>query len=151
MKKVCVLVLIQLLVFGTVSYGAVSEDMYVRKDVFDAKMEAFMAEMRLMNEQVRSEIRDLNARIDGMEKSVNTRIDGVEKSVNARIDGLDARVDDLRNDIYLGLVILGIVVSWLKVKKAVQELRKSAPSITLEDVKRLIEEHDMKSSGKPQA
>ncbi len=185
MKKVYVLVLIQLLVFGTVSYGAVSDDVYVRKDVFEAKMETMNGKLDMILEQLR-ELRDeqkaqrkdinslsnriselagridgldkridvveksVNSRIDGMEKSVNARIDGMEKSVNARIDGLDARVDDLRNDIYLGLVILGIIVSWPKVKKAAQELRKSAPSITLEDVKRLIEENNARLSGKSQ-
>ena len=162
MKKVYVLVMIHLLVFGTACYGAVSDDVYLRRDVFEAKMDAFMSEIRFMNEQLRGEIREvnakidtveknLNARIDSVEKNLNARIDGVEKHLNARIDGVDARVDDLRNDIYLGLVILGIVVSWPKLKEAAQKWGKSTPSITLEDVKRLIEENNARMSGKAQA
>ena len=173
MKKVYVLVMIHLLVFGTACYGAVSDDVYLRRDVFEEKMDAFMSEIRFMNEQLRGEIREvnakidtveknlnaridsveknLNARIDSVEKNLNARIDGVEKHLNARIDGVDARVDDLRNDIYLGLVILGIVVSWPKLKEAAQKWGKSTPSITLEDVKRLIEENNARMSGKAQA
>lgn len=46
------IVLIFLMMLCSCAYGAASGDAYVRQDVFDAKMEAFMAEIRLMNEQL---------------------------------------------------------------------------------------------------
>ena len=99
-------------------YGAVSEDIYVRKDVFDAKMEAFMAEIRLMNEQLRGEIRELGSRIDGVEKRMST----------------------LEIMIYWILGTLSVAFAVLALAPYLKEIRK--PSITLNDVRRLIEENN---------
>lgn len=98
MRRIIV-VLLMLELMSVTCFGAVSEDMnvYVRKDVFEAKMESFMSEIRLMNEQLRSDIRRLETRIDGIE----------------------ARMGDLRNDIdiYLGFVLLGIIIAWRELPK----------------------------------
>ncbi|MBQ6919910.1 MAG: hypothetical protein IJQ74_06225 [Synergistaceae bacterium] len=94
-------------------YGAVSEDIYVRKDVFDAKMEAFMAEIRLMNEQLRGEIRELSSRINGVEKRMST----------------------LEIMIYWILGTLSVAFAVLALAPYLKEIRK--PSITLNDVRRL--------------
>ena len=99
-------------------YGAVSEDIYVRKDVFDAKMEAFMAEIRLMNEQLRGEIRELSSRINGVEKRMST----------------------LEIMIYWILGTLSVAFAVLALAPYLKEIRK--PSITLNDVRRLIEENN---------
>ena len=178
MRRICGAFLMVVLLNVSVSYGAVSEDMsvYLRKDVFDAKMDAFMSEIRLMNEQLRGEIRALNAKIDGVEASLNARIDGVEASLNAkiegveaslnakidgvdaklsgRIDGLDARMSDLRNGLYLGLVLFGTVIAlfgvviglpffnkWREERQKEKEEQRR-PSFTLDDVRRLIEENN---------
>ncbi|MBR1437506.1 MAG: hypothetical protein IJ587_03115 [Synergistaceae bacterium] len=127
MKKICVLLLVQLLVFGTASYGAVSEDMsvYLRKDVFDAKIEALFSRLHAEIGEVRGDI-----------KALSTRVDGIDK----RMDSLDKRIDDLRNGIYLWLVAIGLLIAWPKLIEKFQNWGKSKPSITLEDVKRLIEE-----------
>ena len=163
MRKVCVLVLAWVFMLGTASYGAVSDDVYVRKDVFDAKMEAFMAEIRLMNEQVRSDIRELNSKIDGVERSLNSRIDGVETSLNARIDRVETRIDrvetridsvekrmsSLETMIYWILATLSVSFAVLALAPYFRDFRK--PSFTLDDVKRLIEENNTRLAEKYQA
>ena len=188
MRRICGALMVVLLSVS-VSYGAVSEDMsvYLRKDVFDAKMDAFMSEIRLMNEQLRGEIRALNAKIEGVESSLsakidgvdaklsgridgvesslnakingveaslNTRIDGVDSKLSGRIDGLDARMSDLRNGLYLGLVLFGTVIAlfgvviglpffnkWREERQKEKEEQRR-PSFTLDDVRRLIEENN---------
>ena len=183
MRRICGALMI-LFLTGNVCYGAVSEDMsvYLRKDVFDAKMDAFMGEIRLMNEQVRSEIRTLDtklseridgvdaklsekidgvdtklsARIDGVDAKLSARIDGVDAKLTGRIDGLDARMSDLRNGLYLGLVLFGTVIAlfgavialpfynkWREEKQKEKEAQRQ-PSFTLDDVRRLIEENNAK-------
>ncbi len=128
MRKISTIILL-LLMMSSACYGAVSEDMsvYVRKDVFDAKMEAFMAEIRLMNGQLQSEIRELGSRIDRVE----TRIDGVEK-----------RMSSLETMIYWILATLSVSFAVLALAPYFKEIRK--PSITLDEVKRLIEENNVK-------
>ena len=156
MKKTCILLLVQLLMFGTASYGAVSEDMgvYVRQDVFDAKMEALFnrlhGDIQALSERMEGNFAKLSERIDGVNASLSGRIDGVNTSLSGRIDSLDKRIDDLRNGIYLWLAAVGIVIAWPKVSEKFQNWRKSQPSVTLEDVRRLIEENNAKLQGKPQ-
>ena len=210
MKKVCVLVLIQLLVFGTASYGAVSDDIYVRKDVFEAymqrvddKLNMILGLIREQREEHKAQISELKDEIKGIREEQKAQVAELKNEINvvreeqkvqiteikeeikgireeqksqrkdiedltrgiavmservdrnfdtlsSRIDGLDSRLGDLRNDIYLGLVILGIIVGLPAVQKIFQSLADRKPSITIEDVKRLIEENNMKLSGKTQ-
>ena len=117
MRKTIMAALLLMLMTNS-CYGAVSEDIYVRKDVFDAKMEAFMAEIRLMNEQLRGEIRELSSRIDGVEKRMST----------------------LEIMIYWILGTLSVAFAVLALAPYLKEIRK--PSITLNDVRRLIEENN---------
>ena len=81
----------------------------------------------------------MSARIEGFNTSLSNRIEGVNASLSARIDGLDNRVSDLRNDIYLGLVILGIIVGLPNIQKFFQWREAHKPAFTLEDVERLID------------
>ncbi|MBR1485816.1 MAG: hypothetical protein IJ597_00990, partial [Synergistaceae bacterium] len=56
-----------LLIFSSVSFAASSEDvrenLYVRQDVFDAKMEAFMNE-------IRGEFQVINAKLAALDKRI---------------------------------------------------------------------------------
>ncbi|MBQ6969492.1 MAG: hypothetical protein IJP85_04105 [Synergistaceae bacterium] len=140
MKKIIILIMLLLMV-SSESFGAVSDDVYVRKDVFDAKMEA-------MFNRLHGDIQALSERMDGNFAALSRRMDGLDK----RMDGLDKRMDDLQHYLYLVLVLLGIIVALPSVQKALQwrEERKEArkSSITLEDVERPI---DARMAGKARA
>ena len=217
-----------ILIFSSVSYAAVSEDIYVRKDVFDAEMRNINTKLDNILEELKSQRRELNevkqgqieltktvavlservdrnfetlsSRMDAMEKatsekfeaieksfsekissieknflekissleksftekissvekSFSEKISSVEKNFSGRIDdlqhtmavqyrSLDDRIDDLRNGLYLWLVVIGLILGYEPAKKFFQHLqerkaKQSAPSITIEDVKRLIAE-----------
>ena len=161
MKKFLIALFITIAV-STSALGATSNDIqegiYLRQDVFEAKMDTFIAEIKLMNEQLRSELKQditelsravsvLSTRVDGNTSSLSARIDGLDK----RMDNLDKRIDDLRNGIYLWLVAIGIVVAWPKLLDKFKNIRKSTPAVTLEDVMRLIEENNVKLNGRTQA
>ena len=156
MRKIIALILL-ILMMSTASYGVTSDDVYVRRDVFDAKMEALFNRLHVDIGEVRGDIKALSERIDGVNASLSERIDGLNAALSGRMDGLDKRmdsldkrIDDLRNGIYLWLVAVGVVIAWPKVSEKFQNWRKSQPSITLEDVRRLIEENNAKLQGKPQ-
>ena len=156
MKKVCILVLIQLLL-GTACYSAVSEDIYVRKDVFEANMQGINTKLDILLEQMKEfkaemkEQRENIAELTRVVSVLSERVDRNFETLSARIDGVEGQIGGLRNGIYLGLVILGIVLGMPAVQKMFQSIAERKPSLTVEDVKRLIEEHDMKLSGRPQA
>lgn len=130
MKKF-LLSLALLLLLPSFSYGAVSDDVYVRNDVFDANMKMLIA------------------RIDSLEKSMNARINSVENVMNTRFNAIDRRIDDMNTRIgdtqtmvYGGFTALGVLMTLLTFAPslwgAVKNVRR--PSLTIEDVKRLIAE-----------
>ncbi|MBR0075015.1 MAG: hypothetical protein IJP96_04630 [Synergistaceae bacterium] len=217
-----------ILIFSSVSYAAVSEDIYVRKDVFDAEMRNINTKLDNILEELKSQRRELNevkqgqieltktvavlservdrnfetlsSRMDSMEKATSEKFEAIEKSFSAKISSieknflekissleksfsekissleksfsekissveknfsgriddlqhtmavqyrsLDDRIDDLRNGLYLWLVVIGLILGYEPAKKFFQHLqerkaKQSAPSITIEDVKRLIAE-----------
>ena len=144
MRRVIALIVLSLLT-GTASYGAVSEDVYVRKDVF----EVYMQNINANQERILQRLDKLDDGIHALNQTVanlSGRVDGLDK----RMDSLDKRIDDLRNGIYLWLVAIGLIVAWPKAREMFQKWGTSAPSITLEDVRRLIEENNMKLKGSPQ-
>ena len=171
MRRVCVLIFVQLLVFGTACYGAVSEDMsvYVRKDVFEvymqgvnSKLDMLIEQMKEFREELKAQRKEFQEELKAQRKEFQEEFKAQRQDISeltravsvlsTRIDGLDARMGDLRNDIYLGLGVLGIIFGLPAVQKMFEKRaeKKSAaqPSLTIEDVMRLIEEHDAKLSGK---
>ena len=192
MKKIAITLMMLLLVNG-VSDGAVSDDVYVRKDVYEANMQGMNAKLDMILEQVKElkgemkemreetkthvkesqeehkAIRNDIAELTRVVSVLSTRVDGLDarmgdtrSNLEGRMSDLqrtvDGRIGDLRNDIYLGLVILGIVVGLPAVQKALQkwEERKAARNatqlpFTLDDVRRLIEENNARMAGKAQA
>ena len=132
MKKKFFAALFLACLLSSSAYGLASEDIYV----FDAKMEAFMNE-------IRGEFQVINAKIAALDK----RIDDLQASTAYRID-------DLKTIIYWGLSILGLLIAFAifgpSFGEFLRNLRK--PSFTLEDVRRLIEENNVRlSAGFPNA
>ncbi|MBR0253033.1 MAG: hypothetical protein IJQ57_06755, partial [Synergistaceae bacterium] len=128
MRKIflTIVIILTTLILSSVSFGAVSEDMnvYVRQDVFDAKMEA------------------LFERLHGEMDRQFAEIKGEIRSLSARIDGLEHRIGDVHNFLYWLIVLFGIILVLPFVNKIWDKLweSRSKPSFTLDDVKRLIAE-----------
>ena len=128
MRKIflTIVIILTTLILSSVSFGAVSEDMnvYVRQDVFDAKMEA------------------LFERLHGEMDRQFAEIKGEIRSLSARIDGLEHRIGDVHNFLYWLIVLFGIILVLPFVNKLWDKLweSRSVPSFTLDDVKRLIAE-----------
>ena len=160
MKKIIIALLISL-AFVTSSFAASSEDihknLYLRQDVFEAKMDAFMAEIKIMNQNMRSEFKQevqnmrlefkqdihelskaiavLSERTDRNFETLSARIDRLD----SRIDGTNTRIDDLRNGLYLWLVVIGTFIAWPKAKNFLQQRSANKQSFSLDDVERLID------------
>ena len=158
------------LLMCNICWGAASEDMnvYLRKDVFEARMDAFMKEMRgefqvmnakleALSQRMDDNYRNLEQKIDDNRRNLEQKIDDNRRNLEQKIDSnyhnleqridnnyhsLDTRISDVRNDVYLGLVILGIIVSLPIVQKMLSSMEVKRQMITLEDVKRLIEENN---------
>ena len=144
MKKLF-LTLSFILSFNSFSFAAVSSDVYLRQDVFEAKMDAFMAEVRLGNEQIRREIDKRFSEVDKRFNEVDKQFSEVDKrftELNARIDLIDERTDSTKTTVYWILAILAAIVALPSVQRLLQwhemKLQNSAPAFTLDDIKKLI-------------
>ena len=146
MKKILIAAIITITATAS-ALGATSSDIhegvYLRQDVFDAKMDAFMAEIRLMNEQLRSElkqeIQDTKAELRKEIQANSTAI----QATNARIDVTNARLEDLYTMVYWGIGLLGLLITLAAaapyIVKVLQSINIPKPTLTLEDVERLID------------
>ena len=73
---------------------AASEDVYVRQDVFDAKMEAFMAEIR------------------GEFQKINIKFEALDKRISDSETHTSNRIEDLKTMVYWEFSILGLLVAF---------------------------------------
>ena len=73
---------------------------FIREDVFNARMDAFMAEIRLGNEKLRNE---LSSKIDGVQNSLNSKIDNVQSSLNAKIDNVQSSLNSKIDGVQVSL------------------------------------------------
>ena len=148
MKKF-IIALIVTLVFTAPSFAASSDDIYVRKDVFD---------VHLLN--INQNLERISNRLDKIELSISElskaiavlseRTDRNFDILSARIDGTNSRIDDLRNGMYLWLVIIGtfstlvgVVIAWPRAKNFIQNMYNKRDSqkqyFTLDDIEKLID------------
>lgn len=142
MRKILSALLLTCLICSGAS--AVSEDVnvYVRQDVFDAKIEALRTEIQLGFQMVNTKLEALDRRIT----DVDRRITDVENHAFNRHE-------DLKTMIYWGFSILGLLIAFAIFAPAFGEFLRNIrkPSITLDDVRRLIEENNAKILLRPQA
>ncbi|MBR1437773.1 MAG: hypothetical protein IJ587_04475 [Synergistaceae bacterium] len=158
MKKI----LITLLITATVStsaLGATSNDVYLRQDIFEAKMDAFIAEIKLMNEQTRTELRkeiqdtksELKKEIQDTKSELNAKIQANATAIqelkadiqatNSRIDVTNTRLDDLYTMVYWGLALMAIIITFAALAPSLLQVVKGLfqPRFTLEDIERIID------------
>ena len=145
MKKLIMATLIAFTV-STSAFGATSGDIYLRQDVFEAKMDAFIAEMRLINQQLRSEIKQ---EIQDTKAELRKEI----QANSTAIQVTNARLDELKTMVYWGIALLGVLITLAAVAPSLVQVIKelSTQKFSLDDVKRLIEEYNINMSSKHQA
>ena len=135
MKKILLSMLL-ICSLGSASLAA-SEDVYVRQDVFDAKMEAFMAEIRGEFQKINIKFEALDKRISDSEAHTSNRIEDLKTMTLSRIEDLQAttsnRIEDLKTMVYWGFSILGLLVAFAIFAPSLGEFLRNLrrPSITL--------------------
>ena len=123
---------------------------YIREDVFNARMDAFMATIRLENEKLRNE---LNSKIDGYQAQNEKQFSEIRseiKVLSTRMDGLEYRMNDLQNSISWSftlsavfIAIIGIIISvFIAVAPSIWSFvkRTRRPETSRNDVKSLVAE-----------
>ena len=130
-----------------------SDDIYLRKDVYEADQRALIAEIKLGNEAVLKELRlfreevndrfaKVDSRFDKLEAKVEVlsgRVDGLER----RIDALDHRIDKIEDYVGTGVAFIAMLVTVVvfiePISRFVRKIFKPEPTITLEQIEALID------------
>ncbi|MBQ7196813.1 MAG: hypothetical protein IJS40_05335 [Synergistaceae bacterium] len=91
----------------------------------------------------------LSNRIEGVNGSLTNRINGINEALSAKINSIDKRTSDTHTFLYYLLVIFGAILLMPFVNK-LWELSKEikTPSVTLDDVRKLIEDSIEKNNAK---
>ncbi len=121
------------------AYGA-SEDVYVRRDVFDAKMEALFTRLDAKIGELKNE---LKSEISGFRTELKSEISelrGDIKALSSRVDGLEKRVEDTHTYAYWFIIIFLAMLALPFVNRWLEKYEERKSNVTLEDVKRLIAE-----------
>ena len=152
MKKFILAIILSITLTAS-AFAANSDDIYVRKDVFDVHMQNINQNLEKILSELQAQRNDINdlkkavavlsERTDRNFETLSARIDGVNHSLSNRIDGVNSRIDDLRNGLYLWLVVIGtfiafmgVVVAWPRVKDF---LTAQKNTLTIQDVERIID------------
>ena len=155
MKKF-IIALIVTFAFTAPSFAASSDDIYVRKDVFDVHMLNINQNLeRISNrlDHLEASMNELTKAVSSLSEKVSAlseRVDGNFAVLATRIDGTNIRIDDLRNGMYLWLVIIGtfitlvsVVIAWPRAKNFIQNIQNKRDSqkqsFTLDDIEKLID------------
>ena len=148
MKKF-IIALIVTLAFIAPSFAANSDDIYVRKDVFDVHMQNINQNL----EKISNRLDKIEISISELSKAIAVLSERTDRNfdiLSARIEGTNSRIDDLRNGMYLWLVIIGtfitlvsVVIAWPKAKNFIQNMHNKRDSqkqsFTLDDIEKLID------------
>ena len=137
MKKF-ILALLIALTFAVPACAANSDDIYVRKDAFDVHLLSINQKLENILSELKAQRNDIYE-LTKVTTVLSARIDRLD----ARIDGTNTRIDDLRNGLYLWLVVIGTFIAWPKAKNFIQNIQNKRgaqkQSFTLDDVEKLID------------
>ncbi|MBQ6737603.1 MAG: hypothetical protein IJP41_04015 [Synergistaceae bacterium] len=143
MREKFLFAILLIAVFASASYCAVSDDVYVRKDVFEVHIQ-----------NINSTLERIMVKLDKIENDITNLSDKVSAlsermaKLEGRVDGLDYKLGTLETVVYWGFAILTTVIAIAGIlpttEKFLRNIRK--PQLTIEDGERLI---DLKMNVKP--
>ena len=104
---------------------------YIPVELFNSKMETFIAQIRLDNEQLRNE---MNSKIDSVRNELRTEI----QSVAAQVQVNSAKIEMLQHTFYWGFAILAFIAAFVPLFK--REHKEKEQYITRESVLEIVNE-----------
>ena len=104
---------------------------YITVELFNSKMETFITQIRLDNEQLRNE---LNSKIDSVRNELRAEI----QSVAAQVQVNAAKIEMLQHTFYWGFAILAFIAAFVPLFR--RERKDKEQSITRESVLEIVNE-----------
>ena len=133
---------------------------YIREDVFNARMDAMMTEIRLMNEKLSNE---LHNEIKSVKTELHNEIQGVKAELRAEIQEVkvETRMNtqqtaDLQTSVYWGFALMAIIITLAGFMMSLaptflehfREKQKSKKYVTHDEVKDIVDDEVEKALAK---
>ena len=121
MIKKFFIALFLIFVFISASFAEVSEDqrVHIRQDVFEAKMDALMSEVKLGHEKLRREMQEMEARLHGEIQSVKAElhdeIQAVKEELKAQIHSVEGQIIKLDGRLNATETMMGWILTALSI------------------------------------
>ena len=104
---------------------------YITVELFNSKMETFIAQIKLSNEQLRNE---LNSKIDSVQSELRAEIQAVATQVQVN----SAKIEMLQHTFYWGFAILALIVAFVPMFR--REHKDKEQTITRNNVLEIVNE-----------
>lgn len=104
---------------------------YITVELFNSKMEAFIAQIRLDNEQLRNEI---NSKID----SVCNELRAEFQSIATQVQVNTAKIEMLQHTFYWGFAILAFIAAFVPLFR--RERKEKEQSLTRDSILEIVNE-----------
>ena len=104
---------------------------YITVELFNSKMETFIAQIRLDNEQLRNE---LNSKIDSVRNELHAEIQSVATQVQVNT----AKIEMLQHTFYWGFAILAFIAAFVPLFR--RERKEKEQTLTRESVLEIVNE-----------
>ena len=123
-----------------------SDDIYLRKDVYEADQRALRMEISLGNERILKALEEFRAEVNDKFSKVDIRLNSLETKFNAleaKVDDMgvyfNSRISDTHTYMGWGFATIGIIVAIAVVVIPLTKLFKEffKPSVTVEQVKEI--------------
>lgn len=106
---------------------------YITVELFNSKMETFIAQIRLDNERLRNE---LNSKIDSVQASLHSEIQALSAQVNVN----SAKIEMLQHTFYWGFAILALIVAFVPMFRRERKEKQPEEVLTREKVQEIVRE-----------
>ncbi|MBQ7216499.1 MAG: hypothetical protein IJS39_11015 [Synergistaceae bacterium] len=110
---------------------------YITVELFNSKMETFITQIRLDNEQLRNE---LNSKIESVRNELNSKIDSVQASLHTEIQVNSAKIEMLQHTFYWGFAILALIVAFVPMFRREHKEKQQQQPMTRDKVVEIVRE-----------
>ena len=119
---------------------------YITIELFNSKMEAFTAQIRLGNEQLRNE---LNAKIDGVQSNLRSEMQTGFSALQTQIQAVDAnvqvnaaKIEMLQHTFYWGFAILAFIAAFVPLfrRERKEKIQEDEQPVTRANVIEIVNE-----------
>ncbi|MBQ3456173.1 MAG: hypothetical protein IJG36_07030 [Synergistaceae bacterium] len=113
---------------------------YITVELFNSKMETFITQIRLDNEQLRNE---LNSKIDSVRNELRSEI----QAVSAQVQVNSAKIEMLQHTFYWGFAILALIVAFVPMFRRERKEKQPEQGLTREKIQEIVREIIAESAG----